>query len=301
MGNCLHQFATGRPNALSFLPQGGLLLSIFFYWTAVDHSATKPERIVMTDIAQKLKAFLGTIPPTAVVLLSVLLVSIALSSSAFNNMFKRLSSRFSAGKASNAEYNEVDGYGAKEKADHRQSPTTTSNGTISEQEDLNTERKGVTETFGAFAQLIHAAQRPLPTQTGDGSYIEHEEHSSTWADMRSLGFKDAKTLAEVMRSKTKGEYVADKMYLMERVIQVSCTLRAFPNHFKPDSIYAHYPMTIPGENRKIMKNLGRENHYRMIARHSFHRESTSSHTSAQRLCLTDRIPSKSHGARRQRS
>ncbi|OJJ87377.1 peroxidase/cytochrome P450 family protein [Aspergillus glaucus CBS 516.65] len=38
-------------------------------------------------------------------------------------------------------------------------------------------------------------------------------------------------------------------------------LRAFPNHFKPDSIYAHYPMTIPGENRNIMKDLGRESHY----------------------------------------
>ena len=38
-------------------------------------------------------------------------------------------------------------------------------------------------------------------------------------------------------------------------------LRAFPDWFKPDSIYAHYPMTIPGENRNIMKNLGRESHY----------------------------------------
>ncbi|GAB1211644.1 hypothetical protein ATERTT37_000768 [Aspergillus terreus] len=37
--------------------------------------------------------------------------------------------------------------------------------------------------------------------------------------------------------------------------------RAFPNWFKPDSIYAHYPMTIPSENRNIMKNLGRESHY----------------------------------------
>lgn len=38
-------------------------------------------------------------------------------------------------------------------------------------------------------------------------------------------------------------------------------LRAFPNHFKHDSIYAHYPMTIPEENKKIMKDLGRENDY----------------------------------------
>lgn len=38
-------------------------------------------------------------------------------------------------------------------------------------------------------------------------------------------------------------------------------LRAFPQHFKPNSIYAHHPMTIPSENRVIMKDLGRESHY----------------------------------------
>lgn len=38
-------------------------------------------------------------------------------------------------------------------------------------------------------------------------------------------------------------------------------LRSFPNHFKPDSIYAHYPMTIPSENKKIFSNLGRVEHY----------------------------------------
>ncbi|KAL8796662.1 MAG: hypothetical protein Q9195_001052 [Heterodermia aff. obscurata] len=38
-------------------------------------------------------------------------------------------------------------------------------------------------------------------------------------------------------------------------------LRAFPDHFKSNSVYAHYPMTIPSENKKIMRNLGREDHY----------------------------------------
>jgi len=32
--------------------------------------------------------------------------------------------------------------------------------------------------------------------------------------------------------------------------------RAFPNHFKGDSIYAHFPFVIPSENAKIYKNLG---------------------------------------------
>jgi linoleate 8R-lipoxygenase/9,12-octadecadienoate 8-hydroperoxide 8R-isomerase len=32
-------------------------------------------------------------------------------------------------------------------------------------------------------------------------------------------------------------------------------LRAFPNHFRGDSVYAHFPMTIPDENRKILDSL----------------------------------------------
>lgn len=38
-------------------------------------------------------------------------------------------------------------------------------------------------------------------------------------------------------------------------------LRALPDYFKPDSIYIHYPMTVPSENRKIMRDLGRELDY----------------------------------------
>ncbi|ODH51178.1 hypothetical protein GX48_02604 [Paracoccidioides brasiliensis] len=38
-------------------------------------------------------------------------------------------------------------------------------------------------------------------------------------------------------------------------------LRALPNYIKPDSIYAHYPMTIPSVNREIFTKLGRESHF----------------------------------------
>ncbi|KAK2591548.1 hypothetical protein QQS21_010768 [Conoideocrella luteorostrata] len=34
-------------------------------------------------------------------------------------------------------------------------------------------------------------------------------------------------------------------------------IRAFPNHFRYNSVYAHYPMVIPSENRKILTNLKR--------------------------------------------
>lgn len=34
-------------------------------------------------------------------------------------------------------------------------------------------------------------------------------------------------------------------------------IRAFPNHFKQNSVYAHYPMVIPSENHRILTSLGR--------------------------------------------
>ena len=38
-------------------------------------------------------------------------------------------------------------------------------------------------------------------------------------------------------------------------------LRAFPNHFRQDSIYAHYPMVTPDENQKILNSLNMAQYY----------------------------------------
>lgn len=38
-------------------------------------------------------------------------------------------------------------------------------------------------------------------------------------------------------------------------------LRAFPNHFKCDSVYAHYPMTTPSAMEGVLKTLGRHSDY----------------------------------------
>ncbi|KAK3940862.1 heme peroxidase [Diplogelasinospora grovesii] len=35
-------------------------------------------------------------------------------------------------------------------------------------------------------------------------------------------------------------------------------IRAFPNHFKPNSVYAHYPMVTSSENKQILKDLKRD-------------------------------------------
>lgn len=146
-------------------------------------------------------------------------------------MFRRLSRRFSGKQDTNGEVNGssspdgvsnpngVNKYSANA-SNTRQQSFPTVNGTIDEQDDKSHEPKGVAETFEAFAQIIHASQRPLPTQTGDGSYVQHHEHTGLWADLRSMGIKDAKTLKEVIANKASGQLVDDKTMIMERVIQV---------------------------------------------------------------------------------
>lgn len=38
-------------------------------------------------------------------------------------------------------------------------------------------------------------------------------------------------------------------------------LRAFPNHFKPNSVYAHFPLVIPSANEEILIKLGKKDMY----------------------------------------
>jgi linoleate 10R-lipoxygenase len=59
-------------------------------------------------------------------------------------------------------------------------------------------RADVASTFEQYAQLIHASRRPLPNQSGDGAYLEKDEPSGFWDDMRSIGIKDLKTVKHIM-------------------------------------------------------------------------------------------------------
>ena len=97
-------------------------------------------------------------------------------------------------------------------------------------------REDVESSFKEFAQLVHASQRPLPTQTGDGTYIEHKEHQGMFSDLRNLGFKDAATLMSVMKTKASGELADDRTYLMEKVIQVKQP--ALPASWSPANCFS---------------------------------------------------------------
>lgn len=91
--------------------------------------------------------------------------------------------------------------------------------------DHSASRSDVESSFAQFAQLIHASRRPLPTQSGDGAYLDHKEPSGLLSDVRALGFKDVHTLMDVMKNKATGALQDDKTYLMEKTIQASRDLQ----------------------------------------------------------------------------
>jgi linoleate 10R-lipoxygenase len=59
-------------------------------------------------------------------------------------------------------------------------------------------RADIASIFEQYAQLIHASRRPLPNQSGDGAYLEKDEPSGFWSDMRAMGIKDLKTVKHIM-------------------------------------------------------------------------------------------------------
>lgn len=89
-------------------------------------------------------------------------------------------------------------------------------------EDREVKKPDVGGTSGKYSQLLHAARRPLPTQSGDGSYLKGEpKHTSTIQDLRAIGLKGVRTLLAVKKQKKRGGLVDDREYLMEQIIQVS--------------------------------------------------------------------------------
>jgi hypothetical protein len=82
-------------------------------------------------------------------------------------------------------------------------------------------RQQVENSISQISQVIHAALRPLPEQTGDGSYLpDSNTQTGMWSDLGHVGIKDVGTLIEVVKTGGMGALVNDKDMLMERIIQV---------------------------------------------------------------------------------
>lgn len=81
-------------------------------------------------------------------------------------------------------------------------------------------RKEIEHAIESIASAIKYALRPLPTQTGDGSYIVPPTRTGVFHDILETRPEDVKTLVETKLAEMTGDPVDDKTYLMERLIQV---------------------------------------------------------------------------------
>ncbi|KAL8737471.1 MAG: hypothetical protein Q9181_001659, partial [Wetmoreana brouardii] len=86
--------------------------------------------------------------------------------------------------------------------------------------DYSVTQGDVQSNFEKFAHVLHASDRPLPTQSGDGAYLEEGHPSGFLQDLKTFGFKDYNTMMQVMKSKATGELQDDKTYTMEHLMQL---------------------------------------------------------------------------------
>lgn len=153
-------------------------------------------------------------------------------------MLRRFSSKFSKGKheGANGVSNGVEkpevarrrsSFMPQKKEKEREKPPNND-------DDHAANRGDVESSFQKFAQLIHASNRPLPTQSGDGAYLDHPEPTGLMQDLKNIGIKDVRTLMELMKTKVKGELNDDKTMLMEHVIQVCPSDGVVLDPFSPD-------------------------------------------------------------------
>ena len=101
----------------------------------------------------------------------------------------------------------------------------------SSEEERNEKKGSAISPFEKYASVLHASRSPIPNQTGDGAYLEHEHTTSLLQDAKHLGFKDLATLKDVIKNKTTGQLIDDKTMLMERIIQVRETSRHLRERF----------------------------------------------------------------------
>lgn len=131
-------------------------------------------------------------------------------------------------------------------------------------------RKDVETVFHEFASLIHASRRPLPTQSGDGQYLEKEEPVGFWSDMKSLGIKDLVTVKEILEDKAAGKPQDDRKMHMEHIIQLVAALPdKSANREKLTSAFLgelwnsmqHPPLSYMSDEWKYRSADGRNNSY----------------------------------------
>ncbi|KAJ5792985.1 uncharacterized protein N7503_008963 [Penicillium pulvis] len=181
-------------------------------------------------------------------------------------MLRRFSTQFKKNKDTNG-----DAEPKAEKQNKRFSKVSSTPKVASKEDTTEThqvKRSEVVAVFEKYAQAIHASREPLPNQTGDGTYLKHDQSSGLIADIKSLGFRDVNTVKDLIKNKASGELVDDKTYLMERIIQLVADM---PGHSKNrveltngflDELWTslpHPPLSFMGDEYKYRSADGSNN------------------------------------------
>ncbi|KAF5864651.1 hypothetical protein ETB97_006928 [Aspergillus alliaceus] len=83
---------------------------------------------------------------------------------------------------------------------------------------------GLGKTVSQLEKLVSASLRPLPTDTGDGSYVTESNSTGFVRDLSRMDLNDVKTIVEITKNAATGDPVNDKQYIMERLIQLTTAL-----------------------------------------------------------------------------
>ncbi|KAL2835185.1 Psi-producing oxygenase A [Aspergillus cavernicola] len=83
---------------------------------------------------------------------------------------------------------------------------------------------GLANTISQIESAVSASLRPLPTATGNGTYIAEATQTGLVKDLGHVDLNDVRTLADVVKNAATGDPVDDKQYIMERVIQLASGL-----------------------------------------------------------------------------
>lgn len=79
---------------------------------------------------------------------------------------------------------------------------------------------GIKNKLSQIEQVVASSLRPLPTETGDGTYIKSDTKTGISKDLEHLNLKDVKTVVELAKDAVTGAAWNDRDYIMERLIQV---------------------------------------------------------------------------------
>lgn len=87
----------------------------------------------------------------------------------------------------------------------------------------NNSANGIGTEISNVEKVIASSLRPLPTETGDGTYVKTPTTTGLAKDLGHFNLKDVEAIIEVAKDAVTGEPWNDREYIMERVVQVCTT------------------------------------------------------------------------------